>query len=58
MGWLTRAELAGVIARLDKAGEETLARAGDPESAETLEDFIGIFRGAAAAGHDLVTCYT
>lgn len=57
MGWLTRAELAEVITRLDEAGEEAVARVADPESAETLEDFIGILRAVAAAGRDAVTCY-
>jgi hypothetical protein len=57
MGWLTRTELAEAVARLDEAGDETLAGLDDPESAELLGEVIGILRATAATGRDLVTLY-
>lgn len=58
MGWLTGAELAGVIAKLDEAGDAALTDLDDPEAEELLAPLVDILRATAATGQDLVTVYS
>jgi hypothetical protein len=58
MGWLTGAELAEVIAKLNKAGDEALTGLDYEDAAEYLEEFVELLHAVAATGQDLVTTYT